>query len=53
MIVGKDHFENAYSQISFNAHDKVHSSELLEKACYFEYPCDIIILQNGIGREIS
>ncbi|KAL5256122.1 hypothetical protein ACHWQZ_G011361 [Mnemiopsis leidyi] len=26
VIVGKDHFENAYSQISFNAHDKVQLS---------------------------
>ena len=26
VIVGKDHFENAYSQISFNAHDKVVTS---------------------------
>ena len=23
VIVGKDHFENAYSHISFNVHDKV------------------------------
>lgn len=23
MVVGRDHFENAYTQISFNAHDKV------------------------------